>query len=440
MAFAPNGDYYVTGFFRGEFDADPGQGVSNLVSASGAESAFLIKVAANGTFQWGRTITGKYIEYGTLVAADGNRGVYLAGRFGGTIDVDPGPRTLARQSAGSRSGYLIRLDSNGGYVWDAIFGGSQGSMQARAIGLAANGDVAIAGYLTGTVDVNPGTARNLVKAIGDPDAVVVKLDSRGVFKWSYSFGTATTNSDGTWARSIAVTPNGEVYVGGHSDGLVEFPHPDGETISRGFGTQYDGFVVKLSASGDFEWVSHIASPRTVYLRAMTSDNSGNIYVTGRGIAQLSYIDEFTRRVDASLSDTDHDAYVASLDSTGKWRWSTVISEADFDEGYAISYSPSAGLLVGANFVNGESGSLDMGLYQLDFGGQAIGRRVVSSVGPDLVRSIALLPNGRAIVGGVDGTNQEPATDAADEEGCVYEEIGGCQALIARVDLVSLRDG
>lgn len=431
VAYAPDGSYFVSGFFRGTFDADPGEGNVELKAGPAREAAFVTKFDAAGGFLWSRQIPAKYVEYGTLVAADGNSGVYIAGRFSGTVDFDPGQGVVSRQSPGSRSGFLLKLNAMGEYVSDAIFGGLNGTMHVRSIALAANGDIALAGYLAGRVDVDPGNGVAEVEALGDPDGVVVKLNSSGAYQWSYVFGSDTADIDGTWARSVAVSPNGEVYVAGHSDGVVTFATPRG-TLRHYMGNAYDGFVLKLTSRGEFDWLSRIFSPWSVYIRAMALDASGNVYVTGRGREVLAFVSSVGRGEDNSSFTGDKDAFVASLASNGAWRWSRVIGSEGFDEGYAISHSAAGGLLVGVNFSGGLEGSLDIGLHQFTSNGDVIDRSDLGSVGPDLVRSIAVAPNGSAIVGGVDGSKQIPRADAEQEEGCVDTSTPGCQALIVRL--------
>jgi hypothetical protein len=435
VAYAPDGSHFVTGFFRGTYDADPGEGTVELKTGATREAAFVTKFDAAGAFVWSRQIPARYLEYGTLVAADGNSGVYVAGRFSGSVDFDPGPGVVSRQSPGSRSGFLLKLNANGDYVSDAIFGGVNGSMHVRSIALAPNGDIALVGYLSGRVDVDPGNGLVEVAAVGNPDGVVVKLNKSGAYQWSYVFGSETEDIDGTWARSVGVSPSGEVYVAGHSDGVVTFATPRGP-LRQNMGTAYDGFVLKLTSRGEFEWLSRIFSPWSVYIRAMALDASGNVYVTGRGREALTFVSDAGRNDNNSFTG-DKDSFVASLASNGAWRWSRVIGHEGFDEGYAISHSPAGGLLVGVNISGGYQGSLDIGLYQFSSSGDVIGNNAgFATAGPDLVRSIAIAPNGSAIVGGVDGSKQTPRADPQEEEGCVDSSSPGCQALIVRLDVKS----
>jgi len=451
VSAAPNGDLYATGFFRGTYGCGTDETV--LTAPKNAEAAFLCKYDKDGGLEWAKSFKAKYIEYGGLVEADGNTGVWLVGRFGGTIDLDPNDGQALHTSAGSRSAFVVRLDSFGRRLWSGVFTGTNGSAHARDIEVWPNGNVTIAGYLTGTVDFDPSAQATAEQtAIGDPDGFVVTLRQGGEYLWSYRFGTRTADSDGTWARALAVSQSGDVYVAGHSDGDVEFP-TSGATIVRSMGNAYDGFVLQLAPDGKFKWANRIASPRTVYVRGITTDEPGNIYVTGRALASLEVKTDFGTINDTRPFDDDYDAYVAKFAPSGALEWTSVIGGSGFDEGYAIDANSSRGVVVGINyegraknlafggitlpqnFVEPSSNdSLDIGLVSLSRAGAWIGFERFGGNGPDLVRSIALRPNGMAYVGGVFGNLQEPRGSVEDEEGCVDEEIPGCVAWLARHQL------
>jgi len=309
------------------------------------------------------------------------------------------------------------------------------------------------GYLEGTIDANPGAGTNSMTAIGEIDGFVVTLDSRGEYVWSYNFGAESSGSDGTWARALAVSQSGEVYVAGHADGDVEFPTTPGVTIVRSMGNAYDGFVLKLDRDGKFKWANRIASPRTVYLRAIALDEPGNIYVTGRAQTSLEIKTQSAPFVDSRPSDNDYDAFAAKFNSDGYFEWSAVMGGRSFDEGYAIDVDSSRGVVVGINYAgppkNISFGGvvlpsnfvgptylsyIDVGLVSLTRSGAWTGFERFGTTGPDLVRSLVLRPNDTVYVGGVFGNDQVRQSSAEDEEGCVYDRIGNCSAWLARHSL------
>ena len=88
VAIDSSGNSYVTGWFSGTVDFDPGAGVDSHTS-NGFYDVFLSKFDQNGNFIWARTWGGPGDDYAYSVAADYVGNVYVAGSFLDTVDFDP---------------------------------------------------------------------------------------------------------------------------------------------------------------------------------------------------------------------------------------------------------------------------------------------------------------------------------------------------------------
>jgi hypothetical protein len=99
---------YLTGYFRGTADFDPGSGVDNHTSA-GLEDIFLTKINFDGTYDLTTTIGGTDQDFGLSVAVDDNVNVYVTGYFSGTVDFDPGSGIDNHTSAGFEDIYLTKF-------------------------------------------------------------------------------------------------------------------------------------------------------------------------------------------------------------------------------------------------------------------------------------------------------------------------------------------
>ncbi len=125
MTADQSGSAYITGWFEGTADLDPGPGTFN-VTANGVNDAFLMKLDNAANFEWGIRVGDVLETNGSDLALDAQDNLYVVGCFQGTADFDPGPGTLFRSSAGDSDGFLWRLDNNGNLVWAATFGGADG--------------------------------------------------------------------------------------------------------------------------------------------------------------------------------------------------------------------------------------------------------------------------------------------------------------------------
>lgn len=110
------GNVYVTGYFNGTADFDPGAGVTNLVS-NGGNDIFLAKYNAAGALLWANGMGGTANEYSTSVKVDGSGNAYITGNFVATADFDPGAGVTNLTSAGDYDVFLAKYNSAGALVW-----------------------------------------------------------------------------------------------------------------------------------------------------------------------------------------------------------------------------------------------------------------------------------------------------------------------------------
>ena len=74
------------------------------------------------TFEWGKHIGGANDIRVWDNAFDSNGNVYVVGDFVGTIDFDPdGTGVQNRTSAGQLDSFVLKLDSQGNFVWVKTF-------------------------------------------------------------------------------------------------------------------------------------------------------------------------------------------------------------------------------------------------------------------------------------------------------------------------------
>jgi len=82
-----SGSIYMTGFYGGIVDFDPGPGTYNLPT-SGAEESFICKFDQAGNLMWAKNISGRAAEIGSSIALDSFGNVYCTGLFYGHTDFD----------------------------------------------------------------------------------------------------------------------------------------------------------------------------------------------------------------------------------------------------------------------------------------------------------------------------------------------------------------
>jgi hypothetical protein len=111
----PGGNVYITGYFEGTADFDPGAGTYNLTSA-GSWDIFISKLNASGNFVYAKQLGGNDWNEGPSIVVDPGGNVYTTGNFEGTVDFDPGAGTYNLTSAGSKDIFVHKMSQGPGSV------------------------------------------------------------------------------------------------------------------------------------------------------------------------------------------------------------------------------------------------------------------------------------------------------------------------------------
>ena len=147
---------YVTGAFDNTVDFDPGPGVDE----HDGYGMFLSLFNTSGDFVRVRIWEAPSLlnVVGEGVTTDSDENVYLTGAFEETVDFDPGIGEDLRTSLSWRDGFVLKLDSNGDFVWVRNWGDSTGSDSCEGWGVCTDetDSVYTVGYFRGTVDFDPG--------------------------------------------------------------------------------------------------------------------------------------------------------------------------------------------------------------------------------------------------------------------------------------------
>lgn len=204
----------------------------------------------------------------------------------------------------------------------------------------ASGNTATAFVLPSgmTTDVEPGNGSTDFTAVGQLDAAVTLFDSSGQFLWGYHLKGAAAN-EATQPRSevrprrIEIDAQKNVYVIGNFFGTIDFD-PVGSSndllVSTAATASYgDGFLLKISSTGVFQWVKHFkpdSAPGNPYSLAegIGVDSNGNVYVTGyyqMGVSLVSPPSTTDATLTASSSNSDTGGFVVSYAPSGTLRWS-----------------------------------------------------------------------------------------------------------------------
>lgn len=264
------GNVYSTGSFGGTVDFDPGPGVANLTS-SGSGDGFVLKLNSNGAFIWARRVGGGNDDFPQGLKVDPAGNIYVTGYFSGTADFDPGPADFNLTSLGGRDAFVMKFTAGGNLLWAKRTGGSGEYDTFHALVLDAVGNVYTSGMFAGTVDFDPGPGEFNITGAGNSDIAISKLDSAGNFVWARAAG----GIGGEQSEGLAVDHSGSIYVTGTFTETVDFDPGTSTFLLTNPYPSSSGFILKLTAGGDFIWAEQPAGGFDVAV-----DDLGSVYATG----------------------------------------------------------------------------------------------------------------------------------------------------------------
>jgi hypothetical protein len=332
---------YVTGYFTGAKDFDPGSG-SFLMTAQGFNDIFILKLDADGNFIWAKSISGTYDEtaFGIASAPDGS--VIVTGSFEGTVDFDPGTTTYLLTAANPGTDIFVsKLDSTGTFVWANQFsstGISNGQNVGYGIATDAAGNIFTTGAYFDTIDFNPGAGVFILpQTWSTADVFLSKLDASGNFVWARQLeGFSSVLNQG---NSIAIGADGSVYATGTLTGYIDFdPGSDTFMVYAGY---KDPFVVKLTNNGDFVWSANFEGTGLDDEASSIAVLNDDVYITGYFWATMDFDPDTSTSYVLTAAGSYTDIYICQLDTSGNFVSAQGIGTGAYDAGNAISVTGCA---------------------------------------------------------------------------------------------------
>lgn len=277
---------YLTGTFTGTVDFDPGAGEFNM-SAGNGTAYFILKVSANGNFQWAKKLVGSAdYSFPGNIGVDGENNVYITGEFLGSIDLDPGPGSVIVSSGNYTSTFIVKVSPAGNYLWSQqLTSSSPSATHVNAIDFDQDDNLYLTGRFDGTVDFAPGSAQyTMTTQSAYSDMFVYKVSPTGNLVWARQLETDHTGR----SFSLEVDNCGGVYVMGHFFDTIDFdPGPGSYPANADQGSV---FLLKLNQLGEFIYAIQLLD-LIVYdelVTFMTVDNNQNIYITGQFIDNVDF--------------------------------------------------------------------------------------------------------------------------------------------------------
>jgi hypothetical protein len=165
---------FVTGYYQGTIDFDPGPDQYFDGSQGGAD-VYLVRYDLDGTFVWGRSWGGTGTDVGYDVDAHDYPAPVVTGFFSGACDFDPGPTNVTGTSHGGTDVFYSNFSEDAEFSLARTWGGPEDDA-GRAVGAPYWQRYYIAGSYAGSdVEFDPCDTVDLHSSEGGEDAFLSKF-------------------------------------------------------------------------------------------------------------------------------------------------------------------------------------------------------------------------------------------------------------------------
>jgi CSLREA domain-containing protein len=367
LAFAVAVDSFGDAYVTGE------TGSPNFPTTTGAfqttknavDDAFVTKFNANGTaLIYSTYFGGNGLDLGKGIAVDANGNAYVVGQ---TVSTDLPVVNGFKTSQGGGDGYLAKLNPKGAAILYSTYIGGSGNDGALAVATDSAGNAYVVGitpsadFLTGPAPAS--TFHNTLNGTGD--GFLVKVNTRASGAASFVYGTFLGGGGDDQAHSVALSPTGEMYVGGNT---ISGDFPTFNAFQGALDGTQDGFVTKLNAAGT-------ALVFSTYLGGADADSVDRIAVDFAGNAYAA----------STVVSTDFPTAGAPAQST---------YGGGSSDAAVTKFNPSGGVVY-STFIGGSAVELVGGIGVDSHGNAVVAGRTLSSDFPVVNASQSTQPGGGA---------------------------------------------
>ncbi|CAD5252326.1 MULTISPECIES: MBG domain-containing protein [unclassified Imperialibacter] len=401
------GNVYVTGYFGGLTDFDPGEGVAELVNEFGS-SLFLAKYDKFGNLIFAKgNGSNNSFSFGEDLALDGEGNIWVTGTFIGDTDFDLGAGVNIVSGNSQNDIFLAKYDNAGELIFvKTIAGTNYEYVEGLVIG--SDGSALITGRFQGTVDFDPGPGERLLTSAGSYDIFLAKYSTTGDIVFALSMGGS--NSQG--ATSVNVDSNGDIIMTGYYLGTSDFDPGVGTFQLVPIGPT-NSFIAKYNADGSLIFAKPLGGNRYTNTSSVLIDSKDNILLVG----------DYSGTTDFDLGDGVsyisvsgvNDVFLAKYNTNGNLIFAEKIGGA---YGVGLTYCSSAktdsddNILITGRFNSlpdfdpkegkfelSSNGGLDIFLSKYNPSGSLIYARSIGGVLDDVGNDIAVGANGEVWVTG-----------------------------------------
>ncbi|TGE20368.1 T9SS type A sorting domain-containing protein [Hymenobacter aquaticus] len=307
LAVDAAGDLYVAGNFYGPSITLGSTTLTSTSTSLYGSDLFVAKLSRAGQWLWAYQASGPGSKQASNLALDASGNVYVTGNFGSGATF--GTTTLTYTTGDI---FVAKLTPAGQWQW-AMKAGSNKANYVTGLKVDASGNTYVTGTFYGDEAVFGALSLPNTSTVGGSglsDLFVAKLDPAGQWLWAVKAG----GRDNEQASGLALDAAGNPYVAGQTQrGPVTFG-----SLALNSPDTNEAFVAKLNSAGQWQWVARAGGSDVETASDLTTDASGNAYLTGTSNSRRLTLGSVT----LDKTGPQWATYVAKINAAGQWQWAT----------------------------------------------------------------------------------------------------------------------
>ncbi len=284
----------------------------NYTGEHGNDDYWITKLNVYDNMQWSRVYGGKSDDVAKSIQQTTDGGYIVAG-WGGLNG-----NNIIRRSLGGTDFWLMKLNKQGGIVWQNSLGGS-GMDNASGVVEAADRGYIAAGY-------SSSNNFNVTNNHGSTDCWLVKVDTGGIKEWRKSIGGSGLD----YAYSIRLTKDKGFIIAGATEST------NGDVQGNHGGS--DAWIIKTDSAGKIDWQKCYGGKNNDVAYFVEQTKDGGYIFSGS-----------SNSVDGDVTGNHGgtDVWIVKLDNKGNLQWQKSLGGTKNEQSKTVHQTNDGGYIISA---------------------------------------------------------------------------------------------
>jgi hypothetical protein len=334
-----NENIYLTGYFDGIFDLDPGMPYLPAEVLDGFYDSFVLKMDVDGNYQTGFTQNSS----SSVIFCGKSGEVVLAGIFQGSTDFDPGINLNTLTSIGEYDIFILTMNDN--LEFNSVFQtfGNNALIAVNDLAKDDTDNIYIIGSYSESLNVNINGNSQSLQSMGDYDCFFIKYNAIGQTLMAKSIGG--TSSD--YGVEVFIDSLTNIYLSGIFGATVDFDisantnNQTSQGSSAVFLAKYDSsfnLIDVISLGSDLGWNT---------VDDLQIDNSGHFFLTGSFESTIDFDPGPGEALRTSNGAAD--IFLAHYDTEFNYVDAVTVGDSEYDYGYSCAVSEEGDVYITGSF-------------------------------------------------------------------------------------------